>query len=405
MRPQTRRSFLKRFLGGSASLAAAGTERTLYAARDKDRIRKQGMFYRLLGRTGLWISEISLGGSPVPDWALMMEIVERGVNYIDTSHSYMNGNSERQIGRLMKQVGRDRLHVGTKFHLRGNWTTSSIMKSAEDSLRRLQTDYLDVLLIHGAENPDHLTDERVTAAFQKLKEQGKCRFSGLSCHANHHQVVRKAVECGHYDMVQVGYNVFDIEETQTEVETYDDYLGASGTRRLIRLAKSRDVGVIAMKTLKVGGRRQDLERYRTGTTSLFQAMLKWALENRNITSVVTEMLSFREMEEDLAVVGSPLDAAERRTLYRYVARCLGDYCHQCGRCRKACPAGINTTSVLRFLAYHESYGKTARARRAYAAIPPENRAESCQDCGRCEMACPYGLPVRRKLRQARLLLA
>ena len=97
---------------------------------------------------------------------------------------------------------------------------------------------------------------------------------GLSCHQNHHQVVKKAIECGYYDMVQVGYNVFDIQEKQTEIEVYEDYSGASGLRSLIALAKAKDIGVIAMKTLKVGGKRQNLEKYKTGTTSILQAMLK-----------------------------------------------------------------------------------------------------------------------------------
>jgi aryl-alcohol dehydrogenase-like predicted oxidoreductase len=63
------------------------------------------------------------------------------------------------------------------------------------------------------------------------------------------------------------------------------------------------VGIIAMKTLKVGGRRQNLRKYRPGTASIYQAMLRWVLENKNIASAVTEMLNYEQLEEDLSVVG------------------------------------------------------------------------------------------------------
>jgi predicted aldo/keto reductase-like oxidoreductase len=294
--------------------------------------------------------------------------------------------------------------VGTKFHLRGNWSQESIIKSVDGSLKRLQTDYLDVLLIHGASNPEQLTDERVLGAFDVLKKQGKYRFCGLSCHSNHHEVVTKAVECGRYDMIQMGYNVFDIQESDKDIEVYDDYLGASGTRKLIQLAASKDVGIIAMKALKVGGKRQNLEKYKTGDTSIFQAMLKWALENQKISSVVTEILTFQQMEEDLAVAGQPLSEEERKTLYSFVAQNMKDYCHMCGLCQKNCPGGVLTTEILRYLAYFESYGKAFEARQAYLCLASRATVESCRNCGICEATCPYGISVRRRIKEAHTLL-
>jgi predicted aldo/keto reductase-like oxidoreductase len=399
-----RRAFLKNLIFMTSSATVASTKPFL-GNKENNRLQKGEMFYRRLGRTNLFISEISLGGSPVPEEALLHQIIERGVNYIDTSCTYMNGNSERMIGNLCKSIGRDKVHVGTKFHLRGNWNEESIINSVNESLRRLDSNYLDVLLIHGARNEEHLTDERVIGAFEKLKKQGKYRFRGLSCHTNHHRVVKKAVECGYYDMIQLGYNVFDIEDTEKEIKTYDDYLGESGIRHLISLANSKDVGIIAMKTLKVGGRRQNLSKYRTGKTSLFQAMLKWVLENKNLSSAVIEILTYEEMEEDLGAVGLPLSLAEKRTLYRYVAENSKDFCHMCGTCQESCPSFIETTEILRYLAYHESYGKISLAKKAYSKLKPEQTALSCQNCGECEKACPYGVTVRKRIREAQRILS
>jgi len=408
VRIQKRREFLKFMAAGAAGCFAASSPplpAEVKAALQAGRVVKEGMGYRRLGRTGLLVSEIALGGSPLPDPTLLREIVDRGVNYIDTSHNYSNGNSERLIGRLFAAVGRDRVFVSTKFHVQPRDTEATIIASVHGSLSRLATDYVDVLGIHGAEDPDVLDDERVLGATEKLKKEGAFRFRGLSCHANHDAVIRKAVSCGLYDTVQVGYNVFDIQESERVVRTYEDYLGTSGIRGLIELAHGRDVGVIAMKTLRVGGRRQDLEAYRTGTTSIYQAMLKWVLADSRVAAAVTEILSREQMEEDLAVSTAPLSAAEGRTLRRYVRENGRDYCHFCGRCQGACPAGIATTAVQRALAYHQSYGKTEWGRALYGELGSGRTATACQDCGRCEGACPYGVRVRARLREAQRLLA
>ncbi|MEE9390397.1 MAG: aldo/keto reductase [Candidatus Aminicenantaceae bacterium] len=402
--PSGRRAFMQNIAFGAFSASLSSIKLLSGKEKQSSRVKKGEMFYRRLGRTNLLISEISLGGSPVPAKPILYQAIERGVNYIDSSHTYQNGNCERQIGQLLRDVGRDKVHVGTKFHLRGRWSEKSIIKIVEGSLGRLKTDYLDVLLIHGASDEKHLTDERVLGAFEELKKQGKYRFRGLSCHSNHHKVVKKAIECGLYDMVQLGYNVFDIQDSKKEVETYDDYLGQSGIRRLLALAKSNDVGIIAQKTLKVGGRRQNLEKYRTGTNSIFQAMLKWVLENKNVASALTEMLTYEQLEEDLSVVGETLSGEEKTNLFRFVVRNSKNYCHMCGLCEMNCPSHIKTTSILRYLAYYEDYKKTDLAKQAYSRLKPAESPSSCQNCSGCERVCPYGVSIRERLKEAHEIL-
>jgi len=402
---ESRRSFLKRMVLGSFSIPLIEHQAVNPGLRGEEGRGKSRMNYRRLGRTGLSISEISLGGSPLPEWPILLQSIERGVNYIDTSHTYQNGNSERRIGRLFEEVGRDKVFVGTKFHLRRNWSRESIIQIVEGSLRRLGSETIDVLMIHGASEEKDLTDERVLSAYEQMKKQGKCRFTGISCHANHHKVVKKAIECGRYDVIQLGYNVFDITESKNEIEKYDDYLGASGIRHLIALAKKNDVGVIAMKVLKAGGKRQNLKKYETGGFSIFQMMLKWALQNPNLSSVVTEMLTFNQLEEDLAVTGQELTSVQKKALLKYVAENSQAYCHMCGICESQCPSGVKTTSILRYLAYHEGYKKRGRAVRAYSRLKKQETASSCTDCGRCESVCPYGVSIRENIHRAHLVLS
>lgn len=401
-----RRQFLKGLMAGGLA-AALGPAKTLFSGVEETirRTVKNGMAYRRLGRTGIEISEISLGGSPLPGGDLFYQVLDRGVNYIDTSHNYEGGNSERRIGRMFRDRGREAVHVCTKFHVRGKWDEASIIRSVEGSLRRLETDYVDVLAVHGAENAADLDDERVLSAFARLRDQGKFRFTGLSCHANHAAVVEKAVACGYYDVITLAYNVFDGQPAEKSTAVFGDYLGESGIGRLIALAKTKNIGVIAMKVLKSGGRQQDLARYQTETSTLPQAMIRWVLDNPHVDSVVTEIQSFQEMEEDLAAAGSPIGTAEREILARHVADNRRNYCHACAVCRGVCPAGVDTTSILRFLTYAETYGKTTVAREAYRSLDGKQTVAACRDCGACEEACLYGLPVRAKLRQAHGLLS
>ncbi|MBN2265140.1 MAG: aldo/keto reductase, partial [Candidatus Aminicenantes bacterium] len=114
---QDRRAFIKAMAGSAVALGSSLAGWAAGGRRSPARIVKGGMAYRRLGRTGLNVSEISLGSSPLPDPDLMRAIIDRGVNYVDTSHSYENGNAERRIGLLLKDVGRDALFVSTKFHV------------------------------------------------------------------------------------------------------------------------------------------------------------------------------------------------------------------------------------------------------------------------------------------------
>jgi len=405
MMPDTgRRIFLKSVALGAISVPLVTSYAPKAVKFKKDRVKRGQMHYRRLGRTNLYISEISLGGSPIPEWPILVQAIERGVNYIDTSHTYQNGNSERLIGRLFSELGRDKVYVGTKFHSRKNWSAETIVKTVEGSLSRLQTDYIDVLHIHGAGTEEILTDERVLSAYDRIKSAGKCRFTGISCHTNHHKVVKKAIECGHYDVIQLGYNVFDITESEKVVETHEDYLGTSGIRHLLTLAKSHDVGILAMKVLKVGGKRQDLGKFKTEGQTIYQMMIKWALENPNIASVNTEMLTFEQLEEDLAAVGQELSTGQRAALYRHVAENAKEYCHMCGTCQSECPSGIRTTEILRYLAYYEGYQKYKRAKDSYRRLKPEEQASSCRNCRTCESVCPYSVAVKKRIQLAHSLL-
>ena len=275
-----------------SALAAVGSVRPVenLFAREEDweqtakRIRKGDMTYRRLGRTDLMISEIGLGGSPPPPEPVLLQALERGVNYIDTSSSYSGGNSERLIGRVIKGR-RDKVHVASKFHFgrRGQDTRDGLVREAEGSLSRLQTDYLDILLVHNASSAQEVEHEEVLSAFETLKKEGKIRYTGVSCHLDPVGVLTPAIRSGRYDMITVAYNAYSGTHVEKE-KVYDDYLKVSGIGKVLGLAKENDVGVVAMKTQ--AGVYWD--RAHTRLINM-KAALKWVLQDESVHTTIPAM--------------------------------------------------------------------------------------------------------------------
>jgi len=403
----TRREFLR-----NSALAAIGSRvpakgpfaREAKTEKSAEGARKGNMAYRRLGRTDLFLSEISLGGSPPPPEPVFRRAIEMGVNYVDTSSVYLNGNSERRIGAILKGR-RDKFHIATKFHFSRGWanTRESLIREAEGSLKRLNTDYLDILLTHNVSSARVVEHEEVLAAFEKLKKEGKVRYTGVSCHSNPVEVLTSAIRGGRYDMITVAYNAFS-ETFREEGEAVGDNRKTSGIGKVLAFAKERGVGVVAMKTM-AGVPGQHLDANLGEGVSLPQAKLKWVLEDDAVSAVITEMDTFDKLEENLAVSGKPLSPAENDFLMRYVEAAGRDVCRLCGTCLPGCPSGIPISDVLRCLQYHRDQGKPDLARRTYRAIPEARTARGCTRCGTCEQACPYGVRIVHHLRQAHRMLA
>jgi predicted aldo/keto reductase-like oxidoreductase len=403
----TRRDFLR-----SAALAAFGGRipvgplfaREGEAEQKTYRLRKGDMIYRRLGRTELMISEISLGGSPPPSEPVFRKAIDMGVNYVDTSSSYSNGNSERLIGRVIKGR-RDTFHVATKFHFYGGWrdTRDALIREAEGSLKRLQTDYLDILLIHNLSDARVAEHEEVLAAFEKLKKAGKIRYTGVSCHRDPVEVLTPVVGSDRYDMVTVAYNSYSGREWE-EGRGTDGSPKADGIEKVLALAREKDVGVVAMKTM-AGGQRQDLAALLAEGVSLPRAKLKWVLRNDAVSAVITEMDTFDILMENLSASGKTLTIEENKTLARYVGATGQDLCRLCGRCSRGCPSGIPVPDILRCLQYYRDHGKRGLGRSTYLAIPEPVTIRGCTRCGQCERSCPFGVRIVPLLRQADRILS
>jgi aryl-alcohol dehydrogenase-like predicted oxidoreductase len=151
------------------------------------------MEYRNLGRTGVKIAPLALGTdnilNPTPEAEakkMILRAIEAGINLIDTSNSYMRGEAERVIGQTLKETGlRDQVIVATKAHYptgpgpndRGN-SRLHLMRACEDSLKRLQTDHIDLYQLHRP--VFDMPIEETLSALTDLVRQGKVRYIGSS---------------------------------------------------------------------------------------------------------------------------------------------------------------------------------------------------------------------------------
>jgi uncharacterized protein len=343
--------------------------------------------YRPLGATGIEMSDVSFGGGGIGNPEVVALAVERGINYFDTSPDYSRTGSEQVIGQALKPH-RQKVFIASKFctaegHLPKDTPVPTIIASVEASLRRLQTDYLDVAIIHECNDLARLMAPTFHEAFDRLREQGKVRFLGVSSHTpNLEQVMRHAVDSGRFQMLLVAYNF----------KNWPDLTN------IFRDAKSRGIGVVAMKTLK-GARGTVLKDFAGGKQAFSQAAFKWVLSNPDVSGLVVSIQDFQQIDEYLYASGQPLTGPDLARLEEYDRRIAHEYCRPgCGQCLDSCPNGVPVDDVFRFAMYHEDYGWQRHAREQYARLAADRNASRCAGCpAPCEAACPFQIAIREKL--------
>lgn len=408
----TRREFIGRSVGVAAGvglgLSLPAGPASAQAPGPKV-VRRGGMVYRRLGRTELMVSEISVGGSPSPEPAVFSAALDRGVNYMDTSINYGNGNGERQVGQVVKGR-RDKVIISTKIgsgRLKGN-RTQELITAAEDAMERLQTDYIDIWCLHGVGSTQECLNDEILAGFERLKKDGKIRFAGVSSHADPVTVVPAIIQSGYYDVVLQPFNYFSASRVRQEDvkagKVYENWVEESGIQGVLDLAKKHDVGLVAMKTM-AGGDRQNLKTHQTGNTTLPQAKLKWVLGHDAIATALSEVLTFQILDENLAVVGQTLTVEEQAMLQEHLLARSQDVCRMCFRCAAACPASVPIPDVLRCITYHDEHGKRKLARRLYRDYAATTPLTACQHCHICAKTCPHQINIPAKLEYARSILA
>jgi aryl-alcohol dehydrogenase-like predicted oxidoreductase len=208
--------------------------------------RAGGMQYRTLGRTGAKVSLIGIGGYHIgqpPDArdgiAIVRTAIDNGVNFMDNSWDYHLGESELRMGKALRDGYRQKVFLMTKVDGR---TRATVEWQLDESLKRLQTDHVDLLQIHEVirdNDPDRVFGrDGAIEALLAAKKSGKIRFFGFTGHktpAMLLKMIRLASRNGvTFDTVQMPLNVMDAH--------YDSF-----QKHVLPMAMGKGMGVIAMK--------------------------------------------------------------------------------------------------------------------------------------------------------------
>ncbi len=374
-----------------AAVQAATTIATTPAAEVKQ--------YATLGRTGLKIADISFGSSRLRDGEedLVRHALGRGINYFDTAESYTDGAAERVLGNALKGHRAD-VVITTKSTVGATESSDAIMRTLEESLRRLQTDYVDVFMNHAVNDIERLQNPGWQEFIEKARRQGKIRFSGLSGHSG------RLVECVDYaldhDLVDVLLLAQNFGQDPAFYErftrSFDFVANQPDLPRVMKKAREANVGVIGMKVLR-GAKLNDMRPFEKDGHTYAQAAFKWALASGYVDATIISMTSVATIDEYLGASGQRQVTAYDFDLLEQYAR-LTDmtYCrHACNDCEGACPYGVPIADVLRTRMYATDYGDLAFAQSEYAQLG--NAASACLSCdGKpCQDACTHGLQIAR----------
>jgi predicted aldo/keto reductase-like oxidoreductase len=353
--------------------------------------------YAPLGRTGMKISDISFGADRLSPGQedLVRHAFDVGINYFDTAETYRGGDSETTLGKALRGK-RHKVFLTSKTLAWPDTYKDAMMQALEGSLRRLQTDYIDVYFNHAVNDIARLKNPSWHEFAEAAKKQGKIRFTGMSGHAGHlTKCLDYALDSGKFDVILCAYNFGqDPRFYQRFLGGFDMVARQPDLPRVIDKAKQRDVGVVVMKTL-MGARLNDMRQYERDGATFAQAAFRWVLSNRNVDGLIVSMTNRESIDEYLGASGSRMVGAEDLPLLERYARLNGtSYCkHACDACEGACPAGVAIAEVMRARMYAVDYGDLRMARDEYSMIA--HNAEACLSCSAkpCAGACPHGLKI------------
>jgi aryl-alcohol dehydrogenase-like predicted oxidoreductase len=388
-----RRQFITSIASGAVGLGVAGRLQArasdVPASRQEiaaPKIKK----YNDLGKTGLKVSDVSCGAISLFEPNVLRYAYDCGVNYFDTAEVYLRGKGETYVGQGLKGV-RDKVVITTKhiMNFDRKIEKASVIKRVEDSLKRLQTDYIDIALVHMLEDmAPLLKNEEVLRAYDELKKVGKVRFTGFSSHSAK-VTLKQAIETDFPQVILVMYNHMEGKEIEP----------------LVKAVRAKGVGTVAMKIL-AGNQQGNLKGLVGPKASYPQAAIRWVMSNPDFDTCIPTMSSYSHVEEYIAASGLPLDRASLDVIARYREQANRRYCRvSCTECLSACPANVAVNDVLRYAMYFEDYGMERMATDYYAELEPGRKPLACSVCAApCEGACPHGLPVRARLLRSHEIL-
>lgn len=376
------------------------------------------MQYRRLGKTNLMVSEIGFGA----EWlerhnyeeckAAIDRADELGINILDCWMS--EPNVRTNIGKALAGR-RERWFI--QGHIGSTWQGGQYVRTRdvdkckaafEDLLERLNTDWVDLGMIHFVDQESDW-EEVINGPYlqyvKELKESGKIRHIGMSTH--NPEMAKKAVESGMVEMILFSVNpAFDLLPPTDNIdnyfaEEYQDGLNGIDPARaeLYKLCEQKDVGITVMKGY-AGGRLFDAERSPFGVALTPVQCIHYCLTRPAVASVMVGYDTPEHVEQAAAYESASAEEKDYASILAKAPRhTFGQgECTYCGHC-KPCPAEIDIAMVNKYYDLATMQPEVpATVKEHYFAL--ERCADACIGCRSCESRCPFGVKIAERMKQA-----
>jgi len=425
-----RRKFLSKASAGIAGVGAGVlTGSGIESFRDKNgtevpKIKE----YRTLGRTGFKVSDIGCGPAVMTNENLLRAVIDSGVNIIDTAEFYGNGNNEILVGKAIKGHDRKKLFINTKLIIAETDKQEDIVLRTRKCLERLNTDYLDGMMLWNPSSTEAVKNKAFHRAFEQLKREGRVKFCGISSHGSEHaemnrenmeQIICAAAEDGRFDLVLFVYNYAQREMGENILKLCakknvgttlmkTDPLGKGYSELLagVRKAQSENQPIsdytkkryelIIEKQKKAEQFLNENPRFNKGTRR--EAAVSFCLDNPAVSSVLISFRAFEDINDYLVLSGNKLTSENLSVINALKENCGFLYCrHACGKCEPNCPLKVPVNTIMRYNHYFTAQAREKYSIQQYSLLAGAN-AGSCSSCaGYCEEACPYGVPAKTLL--------
>ena len=379
------------------------------------------MRYRELGNTGLQVSEIGLGA----EWlerhteeevkAVIQRCESYGINILDCWMS--NPEVRTKIGNAIcghREKWVIQGHFGSTWQ-EGQYVRTrdlpKVKEAFQDLLTRLQTDYIDLGMIHFVDSEAEfrqVMEGEFLAYVKEQREKGVIRHIGMSTH--NPQVAKLAALSGEIEMLLFSVNpAFDLLPPSEDlndyfVESYGEGLAGIDPLReeLYKLCEQRGVGITVMKGY-AGGRLFDARTSPFGVALTPVQCLHYALTRPAVASVLVGYDTPAHVDAAVAYEAATEEERDYASVLAKAPRhAYSGQCTYCGHCAP-CPAGIDIAMVNKLYdlaAMQPEVPTTVRAH--YQALSAT--AADCIACGGCETRCPFGVPVVERMEKAKALL-
>ena len=360
-------------------------------------------------RSGYKVPAANIGGMRFPREvntaiSLIRHAIDSGMRYIDTSRGY--GESEWILSRALRDGYRDKVILSTKW---APWitkidaddapTAAGVRKRIEESLIRLDVDFLDYYQVWNIDNRDHYAQATAPGGMldgiRQAIDDGLVRRTGFTTHDSVENITEYVKEADWCDIILFSYNLMN--------RRYAPAIAA---------AHEQGIGTIVMNPVGGGvlaepsGILQELAAS-VGAETVPELAIRFVLSNPDVTTIISGISEHADVDNTIAAAEKPPFSTEAM---QQISRFLDDrtpektgFCTGCKYCMP-CPYGIDIPAVMSCINQARYWGLKQQATRKYARIKGP-RADACTQCGACEEKCTQNLPIREEMKYAAKYLA